>query len=104
MTIASAHFPKLVLHRGGHFHELRKVMGTSKHIDSSAAFLFEVPRSNSPHVAQELQIGGTSAAELKFPQRLLRSSLGNFNSPSGAGIMHMAGASAFRSSHGWVRR
>ena len=28
-------------------------------IDSSAAFLFEVPGSNSPPVVQELQIGGT---------------------------------------------
>src|SRR3974390_3197194 len=55
----SAHFPKFVLHRGAHFHELRKVMGTSKHIDSSAAFLFEVPGSNSPLVLEELQIGGT---------------------------------------------
>jgi hypothetical protein len=36
-------------------------MGTSKLIDSSAAFLFEVPESNSPLVVQELQIGGTSA-------------------------------------------
>jgi|SRR5262249_44115685 len=35
-------------------------MGTSKLIDSSAAFLFEVPDLNSPLVAQELQIGGTS--------------------------------------------
>jgi len=35
-------------------------VGTSKHIDSSAAFLFEVPGSNSPLVLQELQIGGTS--------------------------------------------
>jgi hypothetical protein len=35
-------------------------MGTSKPIDSSAAFLFEVPESNSPLVVQELQIGGTS--------------------------------------------
>jgi hypothetical protein len=34
-------------------------MGTSKLIDSSAAFLFEVPGSNSPLVVQELQIGGT---------------------------------------------
>jgi hypothetical protein len=33
-------------------------MGTSKHIDSSAALLFEVPESNSPPVLQELQIGG----------------------------------------------
>src|SRR5215472_5596741 len=54
---ASAHFPKFVIHRITHFHELRKVMGTSKHIDSSAAFLFEVPGSNSPLVVQELQIG-----------------------------------------------
>jgi hypothetical protein len=27
---ASAHFPKFVLHRSDHFHELRKAMGTSK--------------------------------------------------------------------------
>jgi hypothetical protein len=27
---ASAHFPKFVLHRRDTFHELRKVMGTSK--------------------------------------------------------------------------
>ena len=54
-----AHFPKFALHRGDHFHELRKVMGTSKQIVSGAAFLFEVPGSNSPLVVQELQIGGT---------------------------------------------
>jgi hypothetical protein len=35
-------------------------MGTSKHIDSSAAFLFDVPGSNLPRVVQERQIGGTS--------------------------------------------
>jgi len=34
----SAHLPKFVLHRGTHSHELRKVMGTSKYNDSSAAF------------------------------------------------------------------
>jgi hypothetical protein len=44
-------------------------MGTSKSIDSSAAFLFEVPGSNSPLVVQELQIGGTS------PRFLLRRSI-----------------------------
>jgi hypothetical protein len=60
----SAHFPKFVLHPSTHFHELRKVMGTSKHIDSSAAFLFDVPGSNSPLVAQERQIGGTSMPDL----------------------------------------
>jgi hypothetical protein len=36
-------------------------MGTRKLIDSSTAFLFEVPGSNSPQVVQELQIGGTRA-------------------------------------------
>jgi hypothetical protein len=41
-------------------------MGTSKHIYSSAAFLFEVPGSNSPLVVQELQIGGTSVPVLTF--------------------------------------
>jgi hypothetical protein len=30
MTETSAHFPKFVLHLSAHFHELRKVMGTSK--------------------------------------------------------------------------
>jgi hypothetical protein len=34
-------------------------MGTGKSIDSSAAFLFEVPGPNSSLVVQELQIGGT---------------------------------------------
>jgi hypothetical protein len=63
---SSAHFPKFVFHRSTHFHELRKDMGTYKPIDPSAAFLFEVPGSNSPLVVQELQIGGTSAANLKF--------------------------------------
>jgi len=33
---AGAHFPKFVLYRGTHLHELRKAMG--KAIDSSAAF------------------------------------------------------------------
>jgi hypothetical protein len=33
---------------------------------TSAAFLFEVPDRISPLVVQELQIGGTSAADLKF--------------------------------------
>ena len=60
LIAASAHFPKFVLYRSTHFHELRKVMGTSKYIDTSAAFLFEVPGSNSLLVVQELQIGGTS--------------------------------------------
>jgi hypothetical protein len=41
-------------------------MGTSKLIDSSAAFLFEVSGSNSPLVVQELQIGGTSVATPTF--------------------------------------
>jgi hypothetical protein len=41
-------------------------MGTSKLIDSSAAFLFEVPERNLPLVVQELQIGGTSGADLTF--------------------------------------
>jgi hypothetical protein len=36
-------------------------MGTSKFIDSSAASLFEVPEPIWLLVAQELQIGGTSA-------------------------------------------
>src|SRR3974390_1050405 len=63
---SSAHFPKFVIHRSIHLHELRKAMGTSKLIDSSAAFLFEVPGLNSPLVVQELQIGGTSVVVRKF--------------------------------------
>ena len=55
----SAHFPKFVLHRRATFHELRKVMGTSNLIDSSVAFLFEVPDTDLPLVVQELQIGDT---------------------------------------------
>jgi hypothetical protein len=46
-------------------------MGTSKHIDDSAAFLFEVPGSNSPLALQELQIGGTGA---RFPKFVFRCS------------------------------
>jgi len=41
-------------------------MGTSKLIDSNAAFLFEVPGSNSPLVVQELQIGALVLAALAF--------------------------------------
>ncbi|MGA7938521.1 MAG: hypothetical protein WCA43_01335, partial [Bradyrhizobium sp.] len=57
-----------VLHCSTRFHELRKVMGTSKPFDSSAAFLFEVPGSNLPLAVQELQIGGTSVPVLTFVQ------------------------------------
>ena len=66
IELASAHFPKFALYRSLRFHELRKVKGTRKPIDYSAAFLFEVPGSNSPLVVQELQIGGTNA----YPQNL----------------------------------
>jgi hypothetical protein len=30
MRMSDAHFPKFVIHRRMHFHELRKAMGTSK--------------------------------------------------------------------------
>jgi hypothetical protein len=46
----------------------------------------------------------TSAAELKFLQRLPESSLRNFGTPSGAGIMDLAVFFAFRSSYRWARR
>jgi len=46
----------------------------------------------------------TSAAELKFLQRLPQSSLGNFSSPSGAGIIDLAVSFAFRSSYWWARQ
>ena len=39
MTQTSAHFPKFVFHLGARFHELRKVMGTSK-------FMMLVPLSH----------------------------------------------------------
>jgi MFS family permease len=58
----SAHFPKFVIHRSTLLHELRKVMGTGKLDDSSAAFPFEVRGSNSPLVVHELQKGGTRGA------------------------------------------
>jgi hypothetical protein len=45
-------------------------MGTSKFIDSSAAFPFEVPEQNLPLVVQELQIGGTSGPILTFASHL----------------------------------
>jgi hypothetical protein len=60
----SAHFSKFVLHRSAHLHELRKVMGTSKLVDSSTAYRSEVPERNSPLVMQGLQIGGTSMNRL----------------------------------------
>jgi hypothetical protein len=34
-------------------------MGTSKLVNASAAFLFEIPETNLPFAVQELQIGGT---------------------------------------------
>jgi hypothetical protein len=43
---ASAHLPKFVLRRSAHLHELRKVMGTSKLIDSSTAYRSEVSGRN----------------------------------------------------------
>jgi hypothetical protein len=45
-----------------------------------------------------------SAAELKFLQRLLQSSLRNFSLPSGAGIMDLAVSFAFPSSYRWARQ
>jgi hypothetical protein len=46
----------------------------------------------------------TSTAELKFRPRLPQSSLGNFSSPSLAGIMDLPVPFAFRSSYSWVWR
>jgi hypothetical protein len=46
----------------------------------------------------------TSAAKLKFPQRLPQSSLRNFGSPGGVGIPDLAASFAFGSSYRWVRR
>jgi len=58
---SSAHFPKFVLHRSTHLHELRKVTGTSKLIDSGTAYRSEVSGKTSPLAVQGLQIGGTRA-------------------------------------------
>ena len=49
-------------------------------------------------------MGLTSAAELKFLQRLLQSSLANFSATSGSGIKRLAVSFAFRSSSRWVRQ
>ena len=46
----------------------------------------------------------TSAAELKFLQRLLQSSHRNFSTVSGAGIEFFAVSFTFRSSSRWVRQ
>src|SRR6516162_4859743 len=72
LNMASAHFPKFVIHRSTHLHELRKAKGTSKLTDASAAFLFEVPGSNSPLVMQELQIGGTNPSTCALPDGVSR--------------------------------
>jgi L-lactate dehydrogenase (cytochrome) len=45
-------------------------MGTTKNIDSSAAFLFDVPGSNSPFMVQERQIGGTESPEKQSSERM----------------------------------
>jgi len=68
--MTSAHFPKFVLCLCALFRELRKVMGTSKPIDSSAAVLFEVPGPSSPLVVQELQIGCASLTQRVFAEWL----------------------------------
>jgi hypothetical protein len=46
-------------------------MGTTKNIDSSAAFLFDVPGSNSPFMVQERQIGGTESPEKQSSERIV---------------------------------
>jgi hypothetical protein len=80
-----AYFPKFVRHLEPHtVHELRKVMGYSQIYDSSAAFLFEVPGSNSPLAVQELQIGGTSVA----PRRGLAQFNGLLTTESNRKISH----------------
>jgi len=57
--MTSAHFPKFVLHLRTHLSRTSESYGHWQIYNSSAAFLFEVPESNSPLVVQELQIGGT---------------------------------------------
>ncbi len=41
----SAHFPKFVIHLGNAFYELRKAMGTSKYMNSSVVYRFDIPMS-----------------------------------------------------------
>ena len=71
---ARAPIPKFVFSCGPTFNELRNQRNSSKHIDSSAAFLFEVPGSDLPLVVQELQIGGTRSegSKAKLPVRACR--------------------------------
>jgi len=63
MSPANARFPKFVLDRSTHLHELRKAMGTSKLIDSSTAYRSEVPGKTSPPGVQRLQIDGTGSVQ-----------------------------------------
>jgi len=57
--MASAHFPKFVLHRRTHFHELRKVMGTSKLMILVPLFDLTSLGRKLRQALQGLQIGGT---------------------------------------------
>ena len=66
-----AHFPKFALRLNATFHELRKVMGTGKLNDSSAASLFEIPESSSPRVVRELQIGSTTESGFSLIETLV---------------------------------
>ena len=52
----SAHFPKFVLHRSTHLHELRKVMGTSKSMIPSSAFDLKSPERILRRASEGLQI------------------------------------------------
>jgi hypothetical protein len=48
-------------------------MGTRKLVESGIAYRSEVPERNSPLVVQGLQIGDTSAVDLRFASVLPRS-------------------------------
>jgi hypothetical protein len=61
-NLSGAHFPKFVLHLRAHLSRTSESYGRWQIYNSGAAFLFEVPGSNSPLAVQELQIGGTSAS------------------------------------------
>src|ERR1043166_3133278 len=58
--MASAHFPKFVLHRRTHLHELRKVMGTSRLMILVPLFDLKSLGQTRGGAVQGLQIGGTS--------------------------------------------
>ncbi|MGB6252289.1 MAG: hypothetical protein WBF62_03450, partial [Bradyrhizobium sp.] len=61
-----APIPKFASNRGTPFTNFEKLWALAN-LRFSCRFLFEVPDPNSPPVAQELQIGGTSLQRSDIP-------------------------------------